>query len=161
MPWQFLKQVSFIPSSLALKFIFSTKLSVLPHKNSAIATVQSFAETTHIHFSISSTVRVSVVVSQTWDPPIELAFWLHGTLSVNCICPESRASIISKRDIILVTLAGLSFSWILCSYKTCPESWSIRIADADCRFRLDGELLLIAELSGVDVCFVLMLDDQT
>ena len=55
---------------------------------------------------------------------------MQGILSSNFILPESKASIISKRLITLVTLAGRNFSCIFKSYITFPELCSIKHAEA-------------------------------
>ena len=134
-PWQFLKVVSFIPSSFALSFIIWTKASSEPAICSAIATTQSFAETTQIAFNISSTVSVSFVSSHIWEPPIDLAFSEHGICSVYESLPLSICSIIKRMLIIFVTEAGRNFSWLLWEYKTWPVDCSIKIAEPLSRFK--------------------------
>ena len=134
-PWQFLNVVSFIPNSLVLSFIIWTKFSSVPPRYSAIAVTQSFALTTAIAFNISFTLNVSVVSSQICEPPILAALVLHGIWVSSEILPESKASIISKRLITFVTLAGCNFSWILCSYNICPLFCSIKIAEAESKFK--------------------------
>ena len=114
---------------------------------SAMATTQSLADATQIAFNISSTVKVSLGSSQICEPPIEEAFSLQGTWSVKEICPESKASMINKMLITLVTEAGLNFSCILCSYKTWPVACSISTADSDSKFK--GSELDESEFTGV------------
>ena len=75
-----------------------------------MATTQSFADTTHIAFNISSTDKVSLGSSQICDPPIEEAFSEQLIWSVKDNFPCSICSIISKTLIIFVTEAGRNFS---------------------------------------------------
>ena len=58
-PVQLRKVVSPIPSSLARRFICSTKAVSLPARYSAIATAASLPETTVMHFTSSPTVICS------------------------------------------------------------------------------------------------------
>ena len=83
---------------------------------------------------MSSTDNVSLGSNHICEPPIDAAFSLHGTWSVNDIFPFSNASIISKILITFVTDAGLNCSCMLCAYNTFPVVCSIKIAEPDSRF---------------------------
>ena len=54
----------------------------------------------------------------------------------------------SKIVITLVTLAGLNFSWQFCSYSTCPECCSIKIALPQSKFKLELAFVEMAVLEG-------------
>ena len=109
--------MSFIPSFFALSFIICTKASSEPAICSAIATTQSFADTTHIAFNISSTVSVSLGSSHICEPPIERAVSEQLIVSVYDKFPLSICSIINNMLIIFVTDAGRSCSCELCEYN--------------------------------------------
>ena len=124
-----MKLVSFRPSSRALSFIRATKACSEPQRCSAIATAQSFAETTQMHFSISLTLIFSPCSRYTQLPPKDAARSEAMTVSSRLISPRSIASTISSIVMTFVTLAGGSLSCEFFSYMTSPVTFSVSIAD--------------------------------
>ena len=94
------------PSSSARSFMRSTKAASEPHRCSASATAQSFAETTATHFIMSETDSCSPTSSQIWLPPMEAARSEPVTMSSSAIVPLSTASATSNRVMTFVTEAG-------------------------------------------------------
>ena len=79
--------------------------------------------------SISVTENSSPGFKYACEPPIPAAYSETETLSSKDSLPESIASMINNIDIILVTLAIASFSWLFFSKSILPEAASINTAD--------------------------------
>ncbi|MNV95936.1 hypothetical protein D3C71_1908840 [compost metagenome] len=109
------KCVSFRPNASALLFIRSTNALSEPAIFSAIATEASLPEAIAMPLSISSTVISSPGSRKICEPPMDAAYSLVRTLSVNCSFPSSSASTVSSIVIIFVMLAGGSLSWLFFS----------------------------------------------
>ena len=84
----------------------STNFSSLPLMCSAIATAQSFAETTAMHLSISLTLICSPASRYTQLPPKDAARSLAMTVSSSLSLPASISSTMSSIVMIFVMLAG-------------------------------------------------------
>ena len=119
----------------------STKLCSEPHRCSAIATAQSFADTTEMHLSISWTLIFSPSSRKTQLPPKEAALSDAITVSSSEISPFSIASTMSSMVITFVTLAGAMRSCAFFSYITSPLCFSIKTAE--------GALMSIASSRSV------------
>ena len=126
---QFAKCVSASPNSSARSFILATNSSSLPHRCSAIATAQSFAETTAIHLSISLTLMRSPSSRYTQLPPKDAARALAVTVSSRLIFPLSMASTMRSMVMTFVTLAGNRRLCASFSYRSVPVSFSISTAE--------------------------------
>ena len=107
----------------------ATNASSLPEICSAIATAQSFAETTAMHLSISATLICSPCARYTQLPPKLAARVLAVTVSASDMRPESTSSAMSSIVITFVTLAGKPRSCAFFSYSTSPVTFSISTAD--------------------------------
>ena len=95
---------------------------------SAMATEASLPEAMTMHLIRVSTVCFSPSSKNTWDPPMDLARALVTTSSSREIFPDSRASKIRIRVMILVMLAGLLCPSASFSQITWPVDASMRMA---------------------------------
>ena len=119
----------------------STKSCSVPLMCSAMAMAQSFAETTAMHLSISSTLICSPSSRYTQLPPKDAARALAVTVSSSFSLPLSMSSTMSSIVITFVTLAGNMRSCAFFSYSTSPVYFSISIADG-------AEMLMSPSRSG-------------